>query len=70
MDITLKSEKISSYDIDAYIIVDHTQVVIAEIDGEIVGSGYGQIRDPERISLNKNNLDIYWFYLCKNLSSI
>ncbi len=45
MDITLKSEKISYYDIGAYILADHTQVVVAEIDGEIVGSGYGQIRD-------------------------
>ncbi|SEL05661.1 Ribosomal protein S18 acetylase RimI [Aquimarina amphilecti] len=46
MDITLKTkEKISYYDLSDYIKSDHTEVVIAEVGGEIVGSGYGQIRD-------------------------
>ncbi|MFD2564481.1 GNAT family N-acetyltransferase [Aquimarina rubra] len=46
MDSTLKSgEKISYYDLGEYIKSDHTEVVVAEVDGEVVGSGYGQIRD-------------------------
>ncbi|MDY8138808.1 GNAT family N-acetyltransferase [Aquimarina sp. 2201CG5-10] len=48
MDITLiTDEKISYYDIGAYIKSDHTEVVVAEIEGEIVGSGYGQIRNRQ-----------------------
>ncbi|MBW1294253.1 GNAT family N-acetyltransferase [Aquimarina litoralis] len=46
MDPTLiSSKKINYYDLSEYIKADHTEVVVAEIDGEIVGSGYGQIRD-------------------------
>ncbi|MEW7290963.1 GNAT family N-acetyltransferase [Aquimarina sp. 2304DJ70-9] len=46
MDPTLKTEeRISYYDIGEYITSGHTEVVVAEIDNEIVGSGYGQIRD-------------------------
>ncbi len=46
MDSTLKqTEKISYYSIEDYIKSDHTEVVVAEVDGEIAGSGYGQIRD-------------------------
>ncbi|WP_103071710.1 GNAT family N-acetyltransferase [Aquimarina sediminis] len=45
MDPTLKTGKINYYDIGAYITAHHTQVVVAEVDGETVGSGYGQIRD-------------------------
>jgi len=46
MDPTLiTSKKINYYDLLDYIKVDHTEVVVAVIDGKIVGSGYGQIRD-------------------------
>ncbi|WP_405207949.1 GNAT family N-acetyltransferase [Aquimarina sp. LLG6339-5] len=46
MDITLKTdEKINYYDLSDYIKADHTEVVVAEVNGEIVGSGYGQIRE-------------------------
>ncbi|MDH7445096.1 GNAT family N-acetyltransferase [Aquimarina sp. 2201CG14-23] len=46
MDPTLKTnEKISYYDLGEYIKADHTEVVVAEVNQEIVGSGYGQIRD-------------------------
>ncbi|MGY3791145.1 GNAT family N-acetyltransferase [Aquimarina sp. 433] len=46
MDPTLiTSEKINYYDLSEYITADHTEVAVAEINGEIVGSGYGQIRD-------------------------
>ncbi|WP_298549105.1 GNAT family N-acetyltransferase [uncultured Aquimarina sp.] len=46
MDPTLKTdEKINYYDLGDYIKADHTEVVVVEVEGEIVGSGYGQIRD-------------------------
>ncbi|MHA7059903.1 N-acetyltransferase family protein [Aquimarina sp. M1] len=46
MDPTLvTSRKINYYNLSEYIKSDHTEVVVAEINGEIVGSGYGQIRD-------------------------
>ncbi|WP_226294366.1 GNAT family N-acetyltransferase [Aquimarina algicola] len=49
MDPTIKqNEKINYYDIGAYITDSNTEVVVAEIDGEIVGSGYGQVRDRKR----------------------
>lgn len=54
MDVTLKTdEKISYYDIGEYIKSDHTEVIVAEIDGEIVGSGYGQIRDRKEFFKQK-----------------
>ncbi len=46
MDPTLiQDKKISYYSISDYIQSDHTEVVVAEINGEIAGSGYGQVRD-------------------------
>ncbi len=54
MDPTLKqTEKISYYSIEDYIKADHTEVVVAEIDGEIAGSGYGQIRDRKDFFIQK-----------------
>ncbi len=54
MDPTLKqNEKISYYSIEDYIKADHTEVVVAEIEGEIVGSGYGQIRDRKEFFQQK-----------------
>lgn len=44
MDPTLKEGQISYYDIESYIKADHTEVVVAEVNKRIVGSGYGQIR--------------------------
>ncbi|GAA4277221.1 GNAT family N-acetyltransferase [Aquimarina mytili] len=46
MDPTLiQDQKISYYSIKDYISDNYTEVVVAEIEGEIVGSGYGQIKD-------------------------
>lgn len=46
MDPTLiTSKKINYYNLSEYITADHTEVAVAEINGEIAGSGYGQIRD-------------------------
>ncbi len=54
MDPTLKTEeKINYYSIKDYILSTHTEVVVADIDGEIVGSGYGQIRDRKEFFKQK-----------------
>lgn len=45
MDVTLKSGKISYYDIKSYISSDHTKVLVAEHNDKVIGSGYGQIRN-------------------------
>ncbi len=46
MDQTLiQDKKISYYNIEEYILSKHTEVVVVEVEGEIAGSGYGQIRD-------------------------
>ncbi len=42
-DPTLKAEKIHYYDIEKMISAPHIEVLVAEIDLEIIGSGYAQI---------------------------
>lgn len=42
-DPTLKQEKIHYYDIEQMISASHIEVLVAEIDLEIVGSGYARI---------------------------
>ncbi|WP_410483961.1 GNAT family N-acetyltransferase [Spongiivirga sp. MCCC 1A20706] len=44
MDPTLKDDHIIYYDLESYIDQNDTYVVVVETEGEIVGSGYGQIR--------------------------
>lgn len=42
-DPTLKEEKIHYYDIEQMISAPHIEVLVAEIDSEIIGSGYARI---------------------------
>lgn len=51
MDSTLKSGKINYYDIAAMIEADDVEVLVAELDGELVGCGYARIEisNPYRI---------------------
>lgn len=44
-DSTLREEKISYYDLDAYIRDSNTEVVVAECDGQLIGSGYGRVME-------------------------
>lgn len=44
MDPTLKEDPITYYDLSEYIDAVDTEVVVAETNGKLVGSGYGQIR--------------------------
>ena len=41
----LRKEKISYYDLSAYIKATDIRVVVAEIDGQLVGSGYALIKE-------------------------
>lgn len=42
-DTTLKDEKINYYDLEAMITSNDVFIAVAEIDGELVGSGYARI---------------------------
>ena len=41
----LRKDKISYYDLSAYIKAENIRVVVAEIGGELVGSGYALIKE-------------------------
>ncbi len=46
-DETLKPEKISYYNLSNLIELDNSEVIVAEIDSEIVSSGYAKIKVAE-----------------------
>ena len=65
MDVTIKTdEAISYYDVAAYIEADDTEVLVAEDKGEIVGSGYGQIR-PRKEFFKQTHLGYIGFMYVK-----
>ena len=53
-DPTLKEGKINYYDIEKMITASHIEVLIAEIDSKIVGSGYARI-ETAKPYLNHDN---------------
>ncbi|MEW7279977.1 GNAT family N-acetyltransferase [Aquimarina sp. 2201CG1-2-11] len=63
MDVTLKREKISYYDIKSYITADHTEVIVAEHEGKVIASGYGQIRNRKGYFIQKQLGYIGFIYL-------
>lgn len=46
-DPTLKDGHINYYDIAAMIQAPHVEVIVAELNGEIIGSGYARIEDSK-----------------------
>lgn len=46
-DTTIKDGKVHYYDIAAMIYETHISVVVAELDGKIIGSGYARIEDAK-----------------------
>jgi GNAT superfamily N-acetyltransferase len=46
-DPTLQEEKIHYYDIKKMILASHIEVVVAEINSEIIGSGYARIENAK-----------------------
>jgi ribosomal protein S18 acetylase RimI-like enzyme len=43
-DTTLKNSAIQYYDLEEMLIADHILLVVAEIEGQLVGSGYARIQ--------------------------
>ncbi|KAA1245544.1 GNAT family N-acetyltransferase [Aquimarina sp. RZ0] len=65
MDTTLITDKkISYYDIREYVKSKNTEVVVAEIDNKLVGSGYGQIRNRKNF-FKQNQLGYIGFMYVK-----
>lgn len=46
-DVTLKREPINYYDMRSMLEAPHIRLVVAEVEGEIVGSGYARIEDSK-----------------------
>ena len=46
-DLTLKKEKINYYDIEKMITAPDVEIVVAELDGVIIGSGYARIENAK-----------------------
>lgn len=46
-DSTLKNGQIHYYDIEKMIAADHIELLVAELDNEIIGSGYARIEDAK-----------------------
>ena len=54
MDITIKDGKVIYYDLESFIKSDDTVLYVAELNGELVASGYAKIK-PDRIYLKHDN---------------
>ena len=46
-DSTLKDGHINYYDLRAMLTVDHVEIAVAELNGEIIGSGYARIENTK-----------------------
>ena len=46
-DVTLKPDPIHYYDIEEMIRASHIELVVAELNGKIVGSGYARLEDAK-----------------------
>jgi RimJ/RimL family protein N-acetyltransferase len=46
-DVTLKDGRINYYDIAAMITASHIAVIVAELNGELIGSGYARIESDK-----------------------
>jgi ribosomal protein S18 acetylase RimI-like enzyme len=46
-DVTIKDGEVHYYDIAYMITAPHVKVCVAEIDGELIGSGYARIEDSK-----------------------
>lgn len=46
-DSTLKNGQVHYYDLEKMITADHIELLVAELDNEIIGSGYARIEDAK-----------------------
>lgn len=53
MDPTIKDGKISYYDVSAFIKNDDSELYVAELDGELVASGYAKIKEDRHYLKHK-----------------
>lgn len=55
---TLKSSGVKYYDLEAMIASDHVEIVVAEWNGKVIGSGYARIEEAK-----PNFLHLHYAYL-------
>jgi ribosomal protein S18 acetylase RimI-like enzyme len=62
-DPTLKSEGARYYDIEELISAPHAEILVAEVAGQIIGSGYAQIKKPEAYLKHKQYAYLGFMYV-------
>lgn len=65
-DSCLKADPISYYDLKALVLSDEAEVLLAEISGEIVGSGYAQIRQSQPYLQHEQHAYLGFMYVEPN----
>ena len=65
-DPTLKAEKIHYYDIEKMISAPHIEVMVAEIDSELIGSGYARIETAKPYLNHLNYAYLGFMYTVAN----
>lgn len=62
-DITLANDPIQYYDIDTMITAPHIELVVAEVDNEVVASGYARIEDAQPYLRHKQYAYLGFMYV-------
>ncbi len=65
-DSTLKKEFTHYYDLEEMIKLSSVEVVVAELDGEIVGSGYARIENSKPYLKHKQHVYLGFMYVDPN----
>jgi len=62
-DITLANDPIQYYDIDTMITAPHIELAVAEVDNEVVASGYARIEDAQPYLRHKQYAYLGFMYV-------
>ncbi|MCF2949989.1 GNAT family N-acetyltransferase [Paraglaciecola aquimarina] len=62
----LKSEHFCYYDIGALIEADTSTVMVAELDGELIASGYARIRESKAHLIHDQHIYLGFMYVAPN----
>lgn len=62
-DPTLKKDPINYYDLEFMIDAPHIELIVAEINGELVGSGYARIETAEQFLQHKQHSYLGFMYV-------
>ncbi|MEP6596292.1 MAG: GNAT family N-acetyltransferase [Ginsengibacter sp.] len=65
-DSTLKNEHIHYYDIEGMITASHIEIVVAELDSEIIGSGYARIENSKPYLKHQSHAYLGFMYVYPN----